>query len=106
MSERWGYEDAAKLRERITAIETNLPLMRLDMERQFKQIGETQASNREWTEKQFTELTTLIKAVPIAPKPQNDRLFVLMLIIGAIVTVILVMLITYVIFNSTGGNLT
>lgn len=106
MSDRWGaFEDVAKLRERITVIETNLPLLRADNERQFRQLSENQVANRKWTEEQFTELTLLIKTAPVVPKSTNDRLFWAVVSVGVVVAVVGVLVILNWIYGVTGGNL-
>lgn len=105
MSGQWAYEDTAKLRERITVIETNLPLMR----RELQLLSEGQANNRAYSEERFgetdkklSELTTLIKAIPVTPKPQNDRTFVGVMVTGAIATLALIVIVVFVIMYWTG----
>lgn len=88
MSDRWGaFEDAAKLRERITVIETNLPLMRADIERQLRQLSEGQNANRAYTETKLNELAQLIKAAgaPEPTKQNDDRVFWAIVIVGVMV---------------------
>ncbi|PYJ11243.1 MAG: hypothetical protein DMF06_03265 [Verrucomicrobia bacterium] len=111
MSERWGaYEDTAKLRERITVIETNLPLLRAqmdrqaaEMDRQFRQLSEGQTLNRNYTEEKFDELAILIRSATPA-KAANDKLFNAVLAVGAIATLIFIMLIVYWLWVLTGGH--
>lgn len=103
MSDRWGaIDDNAKLRERVAVIETNLTAMRSDNDRQFRQLNEGQAANRAYTEEKLTELTTLIKASPA--KPQDDRLFRVMLLIGGVVALILILFVIFWISTTYGGR--
>lgn len=99
MSDRWGsFEDTAKLRERITVIETNLPLLRAEV----KQLNDNQTNNRQWTERQFLELTShvdrkialltdAINAKPL-PTPEQGKVYNAVVGIGIGIAVIAVLL--------------
>jgi hypothetical protein len=117
MSSGWGgSEYAIRLEGRMTAIETNLPSLKADVERQFRQVGENQAANRKWTEeqfaenrawteKQFADLTTLIKTMPAQqPEPQDGRTFRAVMATGAVATAILLILIAFGIVWWTGRD--
>lgn len=94
------YDYIVRLEGRVSALETNLPQVRLDIQN----LGENQARNREWTDRKFDEVTTLIKGLSVQPKPRNDRQFLLMIIIGGIVTATFLLMLGYIIYSSTGGR--
>lgn len=106
MSDRWGaFEENAKLRERVLAVELNIPQLIKEMDRRFSEVRENQAANRAWTERQFAELAALIKGVQVPPKAQDDRLFWAVVVVGVLVAVVGLALVGSWIFASTGGNL-
>lgn len=112
MSDRWGtFGDVARLGERISVLETRLPLIEQGMGRRFDELQAGQNNNRVYSEKEFGEmrkelgeLRTLIKATPV--KPADDRQFVATIVIGALVTAILILVIAYWVYVLTGGRLT
>lgn len=106
MSDRWGaYGDVARLGERISVLETRLPLIEQAMERRFDELQAGQNSNRAYSEREFGELRTLIKSSTTV-KPSSDRLFVGMVVVGALVTAIFILVIALWVYTLTGGRLT
>lgn len=84
MSERWGsFSDVARLGERIAAVETTLPLLRAEMDRQFRQLHEDN-----------NEMKLLIRSqTPAATS--NARLFYAVMAVGGVVTLTLVLMLIY-----------
>lgn len=84
MSERWGsFSDVARLGERIAAVETTLPLLRAEMDRQFRQLHEDN-----------NEMKLLIRSqTPAATS--NTRLFYAVMAVGGVVTLTLVLMLIY-----------
>lgn len=99
MSDRWGsFEENAKLRERLSVIETNLPMLRADI----KQLNENQATNRSWTEEQFKGLTSHVDSKIVAlteainakplPTPEQSKTYNAVVAIGVGIGIIAALL--------------
>lgn len=84
MSDRWGtFAEVARLAERVAALETTLPLLRAEIDRQFRQLHE---DNK--------EMLLLIRTqTPMTTS--NTRLFYAVMAVGAIVTLTLVLMLIY-----------
>lgn len=94
MSERWGsFQEVARLGERLTALETTLPHLRIDMERRFDQLSNNQIMNRAWTEKQFEELKVAVAARPVASATEKRvELIVAGIAAGIVILIVLLFL--------------
>lgn len=84
MSDRWGsFTEVARLGERVAALETTLPLLRAEIDRQFRQLHEDN-----------NEMKLLIRSQTPATT-SNTRLFYAVMVVGAVVTLILLLMLIY-----------